>query len=738
MSLLLVGEAMVKQKSLYLKYRPFQLKDVVGQKYVIETLKQASLKDEFSHSYLLSGNHGCGKTSTARILATLMTCENLSDGKICGKCRACKGIHVGASLDVKELDGATNRGIDDIKQLIDGAQWSPTELKRKVYIIDECLGKDSRVETDNGLIPISQIVNEKMDVKVRSYNSLTNQIEYKRVTSWHKNSGKAIYAMHFETLGALYAADNHKIMTPNGWQVVEDLEVGNMVCRRGTVLNEDQKQIALGSLMGDACVGRNRPRLKKYSRTNARLRFVHGNKQKEYLEWKLGQFSEYSHQKNVHENKLCGFAKKPTYSFNTITSAQFNRLEETVCTDGKKMVTDSWLNKLTPLSMAIWFCDDGSLNRIDTQKGKSNYVTLHTQGFSYEENYLIQQWLKDRWDVNASITKVKNGLFRLNLSKEGSLKFLKLISEYVPICMQYKLKKFEDGGTVGSFWAERKSNNETGLVSERITRKSFVRYESNTYDLEVQDNHNYFVSGTLVHNCHQLTKEATSALLKILEEPPSYLTFILCTTEIKKILPTILSRCQRFNFTKIDSKDITDRLQLIAQKENINIEAGGLVVMAKLARGSMRDAISYLEQVSTIAANKKITTEGVNKYFGVADRAAILNILKAILSGKIPLIMDLINDMIMASADTKEILLEITEAFRYAMLLKAQGGDSSLVDLPDHEVEELKAISDKLTMGQLLKLAKLFSDIEKKMSFNINERWIMEATLINCVAALRK
>ena len=76
------------------------------------------------------------------------------------------------------------------------------------------------------------------------------------------------------------------------------------------------------------------------------------------------------------------------------------------------MVTDSWLNKLTPLSMAIWFCDDGSLNRIDTQKGKSNYVTLHTQGFSYEENYLIQQWLKDRWDVNASITKVKNGLFR--------------------------------------------------------------------------------------------------------------------------------------------------------------------------------------------------------------------------------------------------------------------------------------------------------------------------------------
>ena len=366
---------MSEKKSLYLKYRPFQLKDVVGQKYTIETLKQASLKNEFNHAYLFSGNHGCGKTSTARILATLMTCENVVDGNVCGKCRACKGIHIGSSLDVNELDGATNRGIDDIKHLIEGAKWSPNELKRKVYLIDEC---------------------------------------------------------------------------------------------------------------------------------------------------------------------------------------------------------------------------------------------------------------------------------------------------------------------------------------------------------------------------HQLSKEATSALLKIVEEPPSYLTFILCTTDIKKILPTILSRCQRFNFTKICSQDITKRLVLIAQKEGINIEEGGLAIISKIARGSMRDAISYLEQVATVAANKKITAEGINKYFGVSDRAAILNILKAILDGNIPLIMDLINDMIMASADTKEILVEISEAFRNAMLLKASGGDSRLVDLPDHEVSELKKISEKLTMGQILKLAKLFSDIEKKIGFNINERWIMEATLISCVAALRK
>ena len=92
----------------------------------------------------------------------------------------------------------------------------------------------------------------------------------------------------------------------------------------------------------------------------------------------------------------------------------------------------------------------------------------------------------------------------------------------------------------------------------------------------------------------------------------------------------------------------------------------------------------------------------------------------------------------MSSADINGILFEISEAFRNAMVLKAQNGDTRLIDLPDYEAEELKKIASKIKMGQLLKLARLFSDVEKKINFNINERWIMEATLINCVALLRQ
>ena len=242
----------------------------------------------------------------------------------------------------------------------------------------------------------------------------------------------------------------------------------------------------------------------------------------------------------------------------------------------------------------------------------------------------------------------------------------------------------------------------------------------------------------IIDECHMLTKEASAALLKVVEEPPPHLTFIFCTTEIKKILPTILSRCQRFNFTKITFKDIARRLWFIAQAEGINVDKEGVLTMAKMARGSMRDAIGYLEMVATVAANKKVTAEEVQKYFGLTDRLAVLNVLKAIVAGNIPLILDQVNDMIMASVDIQEIMFEISDAFRNTMILKAQNGNSRLIDLPDNEIEVLKKIAEKFTLGQLLKLARLFSDVEKKMSFNINERWIMEATLINCVAALRK
>ena len=363
------------KNALYTKFRPKQLHEIVGQEYAVKTFKQASISNKFAHAYVLVGNKGCGKTTTARILANLMTCEDPKDAVTCGKCLSCEHVPNGTISDVVELDGAANGNVEHVQDIIEGASWNPNLLKRKIYIIDEC---------------------------------------------------------------------------------------------------------------------------------------------------------------------------------------------------------------------------------------------------------------------------------------------------------------------------------------------------------------------------HQLSHKAISALLKIVEEPPEYVSFIFCTTEPKKIPETILSRAQTFVYRKLPLKDIVDRLRYIADAEGINITDGALFYIARISRGCLRDAIVPLEQIFTMAGDKKIEEDHIHKYFGLPDRQGIMQICKAMVNGDISLVLDQANDMTMATADVESIAYEISEAFRTIMLLKGQGGESKWIELPDHEVEQLKNIGDSLNLGQLDKLSKVFSTLKKELSYSINERWVLESTLIHCSARLRK
>jgi len=242
----------------------------------------------------------------------------------------------------------------------------------------------------------------------------------------------------------------------------------------------------------------------------------------------------------------------------------------------------------------------------------------------------------------------------------------------------------------------------------------------------------------IIDECHQLSSKAISALLKIVEEPPEHLVFIFCTTEPEKIPDTILSRAQRFKFRRIPVKDIVGRLRYIADKEKINVDDAALYLMAKISRGCMRDAIVPLEQISTLVVDKAITEAQVVKYFGLPDRQAVMSMAQSIVKGDISLLMDQVNDMVVASADPKDIAYEISELFRSMMLLKSQGGNSDLVELPDHEINQLKEVLGGLNMGQLVRLSHIFSTLKKELSYSINERWVLESALIQGVAILRK
>ena len=124
-------------KSLYRRYRPTNFDEVVGQKYIIQTIKNSIMNEKIGHAYLFSGPRGIGKTTIARIIAKAVNCPNTEDANPCNNCVACKSINDGSSIDVIEIDAASNNGVDEMRNLLEKVNFLPGSFKYKIYIIDE-------------------------------------------------------------------------------------------------------------------------------------------------------------------------------------------------------------------------------------------------------------------------------------------------------------------------------------------------------------------------------------------------------------------------------------------------------------------------------------------------------------------------------------------------------------------------------------------------------------------------
>ena len=378
------------------------------------------------------------------------------------------------------------------------------QLREKIGVIYGCFDYGARVVLADGTTEkIGKIVNQKMPVEVLSYDATTGRIVPKRVVNWFDNGTTDEFlqitaAKPFKNgLAQFGCTPNHLIRTPGGWVEAGRLKVGDRVLEALPHYLSDFQMTALrGTLMGDGAISPTR------SGHGARFRYTHCDTQTEYADWKASLFSNVGSSRCVREDDVV------TYDFQPMPELADMRSE--VYVDGKKVFSDDYLKTLTPLSMALWYMDDAhfSIRSKGVQqrtKGLTGRVTICVEAMEVETQARLVAYLADTWGIQAKL--IASGAARkavLVFNNAESAKLHALIAPYVHPSMEYKLlPRFR-----GCFAVEpvldpmRYELVSMPVIDIHVKPKT---RSMRRFDIEVEDSHNYFVDGVMVHNSPEVT-----------------------------------------------------------------------------------------------------------------------------------------------------------------------------------------------------------------------------------------
>ena len=382
------------------------------------------------------------------------------------------------------------------------------QLREKIGVMYGCFSYDTRVVlADGSTEKIGKIVNQRLPVEVLSYDPEVGAVVPKKVVSWFDN-GKADHFLQVtvaKPMGngkAQFAATpNHLIRTPGGWKEAKDLVVGEHVVQAlPHYLSEFQWAALYGTLMGDGAISPTR------SGRGARFRYSHCAKQVAYADWKASLFANVPSSRRVRKDGVV------TYDFQPLPELAALRQSVYVDVEGKtkKSLDDDYLKRLTPLSLALWYTDDGTFSlrskglQARTQGG-SGRISICVEAMAPATRDRLVAYLADTWGIHVEL--VASGATKkaiLVFPTPETAKFQALIAPFVHPSMDYKLlPRFR-----GRFAVEpvitptRYELMDLPIVD--IHRKPPTR-SMHRFDIEVEDSHNYLVDGVVVHNSPEVT-----------------------------------------------------------------------------------------------------------------------------------------------------------------------------------------------------------------------------------------
>lgn len=643
--------------SLATTYRPTKFEDVVGQERVKAILQNQIETGEFKNAYLFTGGAGTGKTTTARIIANEI--NNFEGSPI-------------------EIDGASNNGVENVRNIIDDSKYKSLDSKYKIYIIDECVTGDTEILTDTGFRRIDSV---KPGEKVAQYTG----------------EGNIEFVVPSELIRRQYEGDMYRVSFRNG--------------KKSVLMSPHHVQPLRMKISGK--IKERYIKDCKFAQTNEVIVSGKGTGDNQSLN---------SHERlyiAMQADGYCG--KNDLWEINLSIKEKIERLES--------------LLKECQIDYKV-YADD------------------KTSSFRFKSNAPKSKKLKDYFDLDMGVDRARDFIDEI-LKWDGSVKsgypgyysctdkdnvdFVAAVlvlagysgNQNIEVSDNPKHKSIH---SLNWYYTDSRPSTACSKKVEHFNGEIFcVKVPSKMIVLRAEGF--TFISG----NCHMLSTGAWNAMLKVLEEPPKDTIFILCTTDPQKIPATILSRVQRFDFRRIATQQIVERLKWIISAEidrilseggpdgSITYDEKALEYIAKLADGGMRDSITMLDKV--LGYSYDVTMESVIEALGAPDYSKFVELMKDILYSEHGKMLELIEEFHMSGKDLKLTMRNFCDFVLDTCKFIATK-NLSITAIPEMFEGEMKALIGEADYDFFLFVLDAMCKMNSTIRWEPNPKPIIQSTLL--------